>query len=57
VGKKSSGSYHDIKGFVGSASLVDIEKHNFVLTPGRYVAFLMRWDDDVILEDRMSANT
>jgi len=55
--KKSGGSYHDIKGFCKSASLVDIEKHNFVLTPGRYVGIPDEVDDDVSFEDRMSALT
>lgn len=55
--KKSGGSYHDIKGFCKSASLVDIEKHNFVLTPGRYVGIPDEVEDDVSFEDRMSALT
>jgi type I restriction enzyme M protein len=29
--------YEDVPGFVKAASLEDIEKHDFVLTPGRYV--------------------
>ena len=55
--KKSGGSYRDIKGFCKSASLVDIEKHNFVLTPGRYVGIPDEVEDDVSFEDRMSALT
>ena len=55
--KKSGGSYHDIKGFCKSASLVDIEKHSFVLTPGRYVGIPDEVEDDVSFEDRMSALT
>ena len=55
--KKSGGSYADIKGFCKSASLVDIEKHNFVLTPGRYVEIPDEVEDDVSFEDRMSALT
>ena len=55
--KKSGGSYQDIKGFCKSASLVDIEKHNFVLTPGRYVGIPDEVEDDVSFEDRMSALT
>ena len=55
--KKSGGSYHDIKGFCKSASLVDIEKHNFVLTPGRYVGIPDEVEEDVSFEDRMSALT
>ena len=55
--KKSGGSYGDIKGFCKSASLVDIEKHNFVLTPGRYVGIPDEVEDDVSFEDRMSVLT
>jgi type I restriction enzyme M protein len=55
--KKSGGSYHDIKGFCKSATLADIEKHNFVLTPGRYVGIPDEVEDDVSFEDRMSALT
>ena len=55
--KKSGGSYQDIKGFCKSASLADIEKHNFVLTPGRYVGIPDEVEDDVSFEDRMSALT
>ncbi len=35
--KRHSGNYQDIKGFCKSATLPEIEKHGFVLTPGRYV--------------------
>ena len=30
-------SYEDVAGFCKSASLDEIKKHDFVLTPGRYV--------------------
>jgi type I restriction enzyme M protein len=32
---------------------VDIEKHNFVLTPGRYVGIPDEVEDDVSFENRM----
>ncbi len=35
----------------------DIEKQNFVLTPGRYVGIPDEVEDDVSFEDRMSALT
>ncbi|MDX8378483.1 MAG: N-6 DNA methylase [Gallionella sp.] len=37
--------YEDVKGFCKSASLTDIEKHSFVLTPGRYVGIPDEEDD------------
>jgi type I restriction enzyme M protein len=55
--KKSGGSYRDRKGFCKSATVADIEKHNFVLTPGRYVGIPDEVEDDVSFEDRMRALT
>jgi len=52
--KKVGGSYGDRKGFCKSASLVEIEKHNFVLTPGRYVGIPDEVEDEVSFDDRMS---
>ncbi|MGF1514339.1 MAG: type I restriction-modification system subunit M [Elainellaceae cyanobacterium] len=46
--------YQDIKGFCKSATLAEIEKHNFVLTPGRYVGIPDEEDDGVPFEDKMS---
>ncbi len=46
--------YQDIKGFCKSAVLADIEKHNFVLTPGRYVGIPDEVDDGISFDDKMS---
>ncbi len=35
--KKIDDNYEDVKGFCKSATLEDIKKHKFVMTPGRYV--------------------
>lgn len=49
--------YEDIKGFCKSATLADIEKHNFVLTPGRYVGIPDEEDDGVPFEEKMATLT
>ena len=36
-GEPDAGDYQDIAGFCRSVSLVEIEQHGHVLTPGRYV--------------------
>ena len=36
---KTGEGYEDVAGFCKSASLDEIEKNGFVLTPGRYVGF------------------
>ncbi|WP_299491658.1 class I SAM-dependent DNA methyltransferase [Acaryochloris sp. IP29b_bin.137] len=50
-------AYEDIKGFCKSAVLADIEKHNFVLTPGRYVGIPEEEDDGIPFEEKMGALT
>ena len=55
--KRDGGDYEDIKGFCKSATLAEIEKHNFVLTPGRYVGIPDEVEDGVPFEDKMAALT
>lgn len=43
--RKRDGKYEDIKGFCKSANIEEITKHNFVLTPGRYVGIKDEVDD------------
>ena len=45
--------YKDEKGFCKSATLEDIEKHDHVLTPGRYVGFKEEMLDDETFEEKM----
>jgi type I restriction enzyme M protein len=47
-------SYVDIPGFCKSASLEEIAKHGFVLTPGRYVGAAEAEADDVPFETRFA---
>jgi len=46
--------YEDIKGYCKSAVLADIEKHSFVLTPGRYVGIPDEEDDGIPFADKMA---
>lgn len=55
--KLKDSDYEDIKGFCKSAELADIEKHNFVLTPGRYVGIPEEVDDGIPFEEKMGALT
>ncbi|MDA3838960.1 MAG: class I SAM-dependent DNA methyltransferase [Candidatus Delongbacteria bacterium] len=45
--------YEDVKGFCKSASTLEIDKHSFVLTPGRYVGIPDEEDDGIPFEDKM----
>ena len=47
------GKYEDVAGFCKSAKLEEIEKHGFVVTPGRYVGVPEEEDDGIPFEDKM----
>lgn len=49
--------YTDEPGFCMSASLADIEKHHYALTPGRYVGAADMEEDDEAFEDKMAELT
>ena len=51
-GEPDAGAYADEPGFCKAASLADIEKHNFVLTPGRYVGAGAADEDDEPFEEK-----
>lgn len=55
--KLKDSDYEGIKGFCKAAELADIEKHNFVLTPGRYVGIPDEVDDGVTFEEKMGSLT
>ncbi|MCK5686913.1 SAM-dependent DNA methyltransferase [bacterium] len=50
-------NYEDVKGFCKSARFEEIEKHSFVLTPGRYVGIPDEEDDGIPFEDKMNELT
>ncbi len=50
-------AYVDEPGFCFSAALADVEKHGFVLTPGRYVGAQIEDDDDEAFNDTMERLT
>lgn len=49
--------YADEAGFCYSASLEEVEKHGFVLTPGRYVGAVVEDDDDEAFAEKMERLT
>lgn len=54
---RKSENYHNIKGFCKSATIEEIEKHNHVLTPGRYVGIEAIEDDGISFETKMAELT
>ena len=46
-------SYEDIPGFCKSGTLVEIRKHGYVLTPGRYVGAEQAAEDDESFDEKM----
>lgn len=55
--KAVDGNYKDIKGFCKAAKLEDIQKYNYVLTPGRYVGIPDEEDDGIPFEEKMAVLT
>lgn len=49
--------YKDVAGFCKSAKLVEIQKHDHILTPGRYVGTAEVAEDDEVFEDKMKRLT
>lgn len=50
-------SYEDEAGFCYSAELADIQKHDYILTPGRYVGTAESEEDDEPFADKMTRLT
>jgi len=49
--------YQDIKGFCKSANLEEVDKNNFVMTPGRYVGIPDEVDDGIPFETKITELT
>ena len=49
--------YEDEKGFCYSATIEEIEKHDFVLTPGRYVGAAKQEEDTEPFAEKMARLT
>jgi type I restriction enzyme M protein len=56
-GEKGAGTYEDVPGFCKSASLEEIRKNGYVLTPGRYVGAEDVEDDGEPFEEKMKRLT
>lgn len=50
---QQNAGYEDMKGFCYSASLEDIKKHDYVLTPGRYVGAAEQEEDGEPFDEKM----
>ena len=55
--RKHQGSYEDQAGFCKSAKTEEITKHNYVLTPGRYVGIKEEEDDGIPFEIKIKEFT
>jgi type I restriction enzyme M protein len=53
VGAHRDAPYRDIPGFCRSATLDEIRKHGYVLTPGRYVGAAEQEDDGEPFEEKI----
>jgi type I restriction enzyme M protein len=47
------GEYEDIRGFCKSVNLDVVKKHDYILTPGRYVGFAEEVEDPEKFEEKM----
>jgi len=53
-GRGGGEGYEDEAGYCKSATLADIQKHDYVLTPGRYVGAAPLEDDGIPFETKMT---
>lgn len=56
-GQSEAGTYMDTKGFCKAAKLVEVQEHEYILTPGRYVGMEDVQEDSEPFEDKMARLT
>lgn len=56
-GEEKDGKYEDVKGYCKATKLEEIQKHEYVLTPGRYVGAAEIEDDGIPFEEKMTKLT
>jgi type I restriction enzyme M protein len=54
---KAESAYEDVPGFCRSVKLEEIQEHDYVLTPGRYVGAEAVEDDDEVFAEKMERLT
>lgn len=52
-GQAEAGTYEDVKGFCKAAKLAEVQEHEYILTPGRYVGIEDAEEDSELFEDKM----
>lgn len=55
--RSKDGKYEDKKGFSKAAQIKEIEKNDYILTPGRYVGTEVIEEDDEVFEEKMKRLT
>jgi len=53
----ANGQLEEIQGYCAEATLEEIEKHDYILTPGRYVGIEAEEDDGIPFEEKMEELT
>jgi type I restriction enzyme M protein len=51
------GKYEDVRGFCKSVTVDDVKKHDYILTPGRYVGYVEEEEDPEEFEEKMKKLT